>query len=210
MFRMSCDVGGVGVQENTEEGEAHGVLGEKELQQLETQLRCVFDACDTSGSGFISLRQLANISRSHVSGASQVEQILDIFDAGEDGSRDDQLDFGQFHSKVLAFLDGVEGKGAESQTGLSCHNSSSSLDQRRRKSLSNSSNSIVGRNFEEMKSSGGRRSSISNLGERRSSTSNIMGERKSSLSNLSNQSSTLSPPPSVQGVFNENLRLLLQ
>merc|ERR1712012_476727 len=137
---------------------------------------------------------MGNISRSHVSGASQVEQILDIFDAGEDGSRDDQLDFGQFHSKVLAFLDGVEGKGAESQTGLSCHNSSSSLDQRRnsldqgrRKSLSNSSNSIMGRNFEEMRSSGGR-SSMSNLGERRSSTSNIIGERKSSFSNLSNHS----------------------
>ena len=66
-------------------------------------------------------------------------------------------------SQVLAFLDGVEGKGAESQAGLSCHNSSSSLDQRRksldkgRNSLSNRSNSIVGRNFEEMRSSGGRR-----------------------------------------------------
>ena len=35
---MSCDVGGVGAQENTEAGEAHGVLGEKELQQLETQV----------------------------------------------------------------------------------------------------------------------------------------------------------------------------
>ena len=36
------------------------------------QLRCVFDACDTTGSGLISLRQLANISRSHVNGATQV------------------------------------------------------------------------------------------------------------------------------------------
>ena len=115
---------------------------------------------------------------------------------------------------MLAFLDGVEGKGAESQTGLSCHNSSSSLDQGRksldqgRKSLSNSSNSIVGRNFEEMRSSGGRRSSISNLGERRSSTSNIMGERKSSFSNLSNQSSTLSPPPPVQVEINHFFKIL--
>merc|ERR1711962_1087615 len=56
-----------------------------------------------------------------------------------------------------------------------------------------------------MRSSGGR-SSMSNLGERRSSTSSIIGERKSSFGNLSNQSSTLSPPPPVQGVFNENLR----
>ena len=110
-------------------------------------------------------------------------------------------------SQVLAFLDGVEGKGAESQTGLSCHNSSSSLDQGR-KSLSNSSNSIVGRNFEEMRSSGGRRSSISNLEERRSSTSNIMGERKSSFSNLSNQSSTLSPPPPVQVTINHLSQIL--
>ena len=35
---MSCDVGGVGMQENIETGEAHGALGEKELQQLETQV----------------------------------------------------------------------------------------------------------------------------------------------------------------------------
>ena len=30
----------------------------------------------------------------------QVEQILDIFDIGEDRAEDDQLDFSQFHSKV--------------------------------------------------------------------------------------------------------------
>ena len=35
---MSCDVGGVGAQENTEEGGADGVLGENELQQLATQV----------------------------------------------------------------------------------------------------------------------------------------------------------------------------
>ena len=37
---MICDVGGVGVQENTEEqeGGAHGMLGENELLQLETQV----------------------------------------------------------------------------------------------------------------------------------------------------------------------------
>ena len=70
----------------------------------------------------ISLRQLANVSRSHVNGATQVlanskfdfavkaeepqlmlaqvEQILDIFDIGDDRAEDDQLDFSQFHSKV--------------------------------------------------------------------------------------------------------------
>ena len=31
---------------------------------------------------------------------AQVEQILDIFDIGEDRAEDDQLDFSQFHSKV--------------------------------------------------------------------------------------------------------------
>ena len=40
------------------------------------QLQCVFDACDTTGSGLISLRQLANVSRSHVNGATQVLAIL--------------------------------------------------------------------------------------------------------------------------------------
>ena len=35
---MSCDVGGVRAQENTEEGGADGVLGENELQQLATQV----------------------------------------------------------------------------------------------------------------------------------------------------------------------------
>ena len=35
---MSCDVGGVGAQENIEAGGADGVLGENELQQLATQV----------------------------------------------------------------------------------------------------------------------------------------------------------------------------
>ena len=31
---------------------------------------------------------------------SQVEQILDIFDVGEDRDEDDEINFSQFHSKV--------------------------------------------------------------------------------------------------------------
>jgi len=190
---MNCGVLGVGA--NNDPGEVPGELGEKEMKQLETQLQCVFDACDTTGSGLISLRQLANVSRSHVNGATQVEQILDIFDIGEDRAEDDQLDFSQFHSKVLAFLD----SGGDDEKVVQVHCGNNSMKERR-KSVSNSSS--------------GPNSSNSNFGQRRksltnSSSSNMMGERRSSLSNISGHSppsSTLSPPPAVQGVFNENLR----
>jgi len=188
---MNCGVLGVGA--NNDPGEVPGELGEKEMKQLETQLQCVFDACDTTGSGLISLRQLANVSRSHVNGATQVEQILDIFDIGEDRAEDDQLDFSQFHSKVLAFLN----SSGEDEKMVRHGNNSM---KERRKSLSNSGS--------------GPNSSNSNFGQRRksltnSSSSNMMGERRSSFSNISGHSppsSTLSPPPAVQGVFNENLR----
>merc|ERR1719264_819746 len=112
------------------------------------QLRCVFDACDTTGSGLISLRQLANVSRSHVNGATQAEQILDIFDIGEDRAEDDQLDFSQFHSKVLAFLN----SGGDDEKVVHCGNNSM---KERRKSVSNSSS--------------GPNSSNSNFGQRRKS-----------------------------------------
>merc|ERR1719365_462479 len=119
------------------------------MKQLKTQLRCVFDACDTAGSGLISLRQLANISRSHVNGATQLEQILDIFDVGEDRAEDDQLKFSQFHSKVLAFLP----SGGDEEKVV--HNGSNSMKERR-KSVSNSSSSAPN-------------SSNSNFGQRRKS-----------------------------------------
>merc|ERR1719367_1226559 len=176
---MDCDV--LGVEANSDLGEVEGALGEEEMKQLETQLRCVFDACDTSGCGLISLRQLANVSRSHVNGATQVEQILDIFDLGEDKAEDDQLNFSQFHSKVLAFLNSGGDDEKVVHHGM----------KERRKSLSNTS------------------SSSNMLGERRSSFSNISSSNmRSSFSNISGHSppsSTLSPPPAVQGVFNENL-----
>lgn len=51
----------------------------------------------------IRLQDLANLSRSHVAGAGQVEQILDIFDGGAEGA-EDRIDFEAFHSRVVAFL----------------------------------------------------------------------------------------------------------
>jgi len=141
----------------------------------------------------ISLRQLANVSRSHVSRATQVEQILDIFDLGEDRAEDDQLNFSQFHSKVLAFLN----SGGDDEKVVP-HGDNSMKE--RRKSVSNGwldGNSSSGLNFGQRR----RRSSFGNI-----SSSNM---RKSSFSNTSGYSpplSTLSPPPAVQGVFNENLR----
>merc|ERR1719305_1248955 len=89
-------------------------------------------------------------------------------------------------------------KSGDDEKVVHCGNNSM---KERRKSVSNSSC--------------GPNSSNSNLGQRRkslttnSSSSNMMGERRSSLSNISGHSppsSTLSPPPAVQGVFNENLR----
>lgn len=72
--------------------------------QLKAQLRCVFEACDTDSTGQISLQDLANISRSHVSGSSQVEQILDIFDTGSEEGAEDRLDFSQFYNRVVSYL----------------------------------------------------------------------------------------------------------
>lgn len=66
------------------------------------QLRVVFDACDTEGSGLISLRELGNISRSHV-GTSQVEEILAILDPGE--QTQDKINFDQFYKKFVEFLE---------------------------------------------------------------------------------------------------------
>eukprot|EP00091_Calanus_sinicus_P005255 TRINITY_DN15682_c0_g1_i1.p1 TRINITY_DN15682_c0_g1~~TRINITY_DN15682_c0_g1_i1.p1 ORF type:complete len:355 (-),score=77.30 TRINITY_DN15682_c0_g1_i1:9-1073(-) len=73
-----------------------------EGQQLIEQLRVVFDACDTEGSGLISLRELGNISRSHV-GTSQVEEILAILDPGE--QTQDRINFDQFYQKFVEFLE---------------------------------------------------------------------------------------------------------
>ena len=64
-------------------------------------MRVVFDACNTDGKGVISLRELANISRSHV-GRGQVDQILDILDPGEETH--DKIDFDQFYQKFVEFM----------------------------------------------------------------------------------------------------------
>jgi len=77
------------------------VVEGRQGQELIEQLRVVFDACDTDGKGLISLRELANISRSHV-GRGQVDQILDILDPGEETH--DKIDFDQFYQKFVEFM----------------------------------------------------------------------------------------------------------
>ena len=69
------------------------------------QLRVVFDACDREGDGVISLKELANISQSHV-GSGHVEQILQIFDSGEETQ--DRIDFDQFYRKFVEFMSSSE------------------------------------------------------------------------------------------------------
>ena len=65
------------------------------------KLRDVFDACDTEGQGYISLEELANMSRSHVSRA-QVDQILEILGPGEEGK--DRVDFDEFYLKFVEYM----------------------------------------------------------------------------------------------------------
>ena len=56
----------------------------------------------------ISLEELANISRSHVS-RGQVDQILEILGPGDKGQ--DKIDFEQFYQKFVQFMNnGVEEK----------------------------------------------------------------------------------------------------
>ena len=143
---------------------------------------------------------------------SQVEQILDIFDVGEDRAENDQLNFSQFHSKVccrnyflwvwktkyflmclqvLAFLT----SGGDEEKVV--HYGSNSMKERR-KSVSNSSSSAPNSSNSNF---GQRRKSLSNSSSSNITGSNMMGERRSSFSNISGHSppsTTLSPPPAVQ------------
>jgi len=73
--------------------------------ELREQLQIVFDACDTDGQGIISLKELGNISRSHV-GSGHVEQILQIFNSGEETQ--DKIDFDQFYRKFVEFMNSSE------------------------------------------------------------------------------------------------------
>ena len=45
---------------------------------------------------------MANISRSHVTGSNQVEQILEIFDIGAETN--DKIDFNTFYTRVVEFM----------------------------------------------------------------------------------------------------------
>jgi len=90
----------------------------EEEDQLREQLRVVFDACDTEGEGVISIKELGNISQSHV-GSGQVEQILQIFNSGEETQ--DKIDFDQFYKKFVEFMSGSE-KGDNSNMLVEEHN----------------------------------------------------------------------------------------
>jgi len=90
----------------------------EEEDQLREQLRVVFDACDTEGEGVISIKELGNISQSHV-GSGQVEQILQIFNSGEETQ--DKIDFDQFYQKFVDFMSGSE-KGDNSNMLVEEHN----------------------------------------------------------------------------------------
>ena len=57
--------------------------------------------------GLISLRELANISRSHV-GRGQVDQILNILDPGEETQ--DRIDFDQFYKKFVEYMNSGDKK----------------------------------------------------------------------------------------------------
>ena len=68
-------------------------------------MRTVFNGCDTEGTGQISLKELANISISHVDNA-QLEQVLEILDPGV-GSQD-KMDFDQFYDRFTQFMSSEE------------------------------------------------------------------------------------------------------
>jgi len=91
---------------------------QEEEDQLREQLRVVFDACDTEGDGVISLKELGNISQSHV-GSGHVEQILQIFDSGEETQ--DKIDFDHFYQKFVEFMSSSE-KGDNSNMLVEEHN----------------------------------------------------------------------------------------
>jgi len=91
----------------------------EEVDQLRKQLRVVFDTCDTEGEGVISIKELGNISRSHV-GSGHVDQILTIFDSGEETQ--DKIDFEQFYQKFVEFMNSSE-KGEDNNMLVSEQNS---------------------------------------------------------------------------------------
>jgi len=91
--------------ETEEEEKENEVLVEGEHPQkskhLLEQLRDVFDACDTEGQGYVSLEELANISRSHVA-RGQVDQVLEILGPVEEGK--DKVDFDEFYLKFVEYM----------------------------------------------------------------------------------------------------------
>jgi len=60
----------------------------------------VFQACEPDEDGFISLKNLANISRSHVE-SNDVDRVLQIFD----DAKKDRVNFDEFCEHISSFLD---------------------------------------------------------------------------------------------------------
>ena len=73
---------------------------------LYSQLRVVFDSCEADIDGRISLRSLANLSRSHCSesGPNLVDKLLEIFQCGEEEGGQDRVDFPQFCDKMIGYI----------------------------------------------------------------------------------------------------------
>ena len=73
---------------------------------LYSQLRVVFDSCEADLDGRISLRSLANLSRSHCSesGPNLVDKLLEIFQCGEEEGGQDRVDFPQFCDKMIGYI----------------------------------------------------------------------------------------------------------
>ena len=69
--------------------------------------------------GLISLRELANISRSHV-GRGQVDQILNILDPGEETQ--DRIDFDQFYKKFVEYMNSGDKKTENVKVTAHIHN----------------------------------------------------------------------------------------
>lgn len=70
---------------------------------LRSQLQCVFNACDSDSSGYIRLRDLADLSRSHV-GTGSVDQVLQILGPGNN----DPIDFETFIERVVTIMNSTE------------------------------------------------------------------------------------------------------
>ena len=81
------------------------------------KLRDVFDACEKDGQGMISLKELANRSKSHV-GRGQVDQILEILGPVEEGQ--DRVEFSQFYQRFVELMRNERYENCKDMDGNEC------------------------------------------------------------------------------------------